>query len=243
MKALLFILLLAVTSVRAETLVILPEIEYISEQNQQGLYNKIWKLLLSYEMMDLRFQVLPFKRAVLTYEREPESCFGLGNSEVAGFYLSKPAHDPGEGYYHTRYVIMTLREAPLIESLEDLKGLSVGNVLGDLPQKLPILDALDETPVKVVRHKQLIAMLQRNRLDAVLGATSDILPYLDQVHYSDHYSLFTNYESIICQQARPELFQKFRKALKQARRDNAIEAVVSEHSLQIVSQIREGKHP
>lgn len=226
MKYVLIALLLFPPALSASTLILFPEIQGIAQADNKGLFNQIWARLQNYEDMDVEYATYPLKRALIHYAKNSDYCFGLSNARLAEYYLDLPSYDPGVGYYANQHAVYTLRNNPVVSSLNARDDLVVGHILGDFPSLHPDLQNPAFKTVAVVNHNQLIRMLILNRVDAILAASSDLLSYPDLVHKDENYTLFEYYESLTCQKPHPRLFKQFRNAVEQATRDGAIESIV-----------------
>ena len=166
------------------------------EENGSGIYQRIMTEALARSTFNVEQIFSPYKRAILLFENGDVDCiysfsgvmakkFGESNINYS-FPLGAFAY-----YMFTPYGQAALTDPKQLESLR------VGAVVGHdtyYKHRLNERIALEF----VTNDRQNIKKLSLNRLDAMIGAIPDLLPYVAQFSFSPKHALVESYDRITC---------------------------------------------
>ena len=211
-----FILTLFVSlPVHSETKIYVPLIDGLFTHDRTGTYDLIFERIKSDGMFDWDLEYVPFARAVRQFEVDPESCISIGNAQAAqDYYGIAGAFDIGLGFSDVSMVYATLSDRPIINNLSELKGLEIVHLIGESPIQYSIDTDANYTPVR--SHNVSLRMLQAGRAQAVFGASSDFLPFEDDLHWSSSFSVFSTYETLTCKDTEKNraMLSRFKSSLE-----------------------------
>ncbi len=215
-KILLIILLIFPGFVSSKTTVYSPYIEGLFTELQDGPYDIIFKKIEADGQVDWLLKYVPFNRAITLFEKDPESCIGIGNQQSAADYFGIEAIDIGYGYATLNVVFATQVGQETISSFKQLFNKRIVHLEGESPEQygfdIPSLNSFS-----VSNHDQSIRMLMADRVDAIFAASSDLVPFDSFVHYDSNFVVLSTYETLTCKDTPSNriLIEQFGEALKE----------------------------
>jgi hypothetical protein len=168
------------------------------EKDQTGIY----QILFKHAMKTLPYRAdeiyLPFRRALLEFEHKQVDCT-YSSTEVLEAMLGKDAiissYPLGSFYFH----VFTLKDAPLINNLNQLETMHIGGINGQAHYYISLLPPTTQNNLKLLNSdSQGLEMLKLKRLDAYIGALPDLFPYLDTLSYDKEFILYQSFDRITC---------------------------------------------
>ncbi|NRB81267.1 MAG: transporter substrate-binding domain-containing protein [Saccharospirillaceae bacterium] len=184
-------------NVSAKTTLYYPLIDNLFETDKTGIYDQVVNEAIKRSNLEFNEVREPFARALGSFAADIDSCMSIGNKETAMIYLGIEAIDPGFGYYETKFMVATLKTKPVISDLKSLAGKKVGHLIGDDPSELGLAD-LGIKFEAVPSHESNYKKLSINRIDAILGADTDMVAFLKEIHYDTNAIIFKSAENIVC---------------------------------------------
>ncbi len=142
--------------------------------------------LLLQEMADMgleyQLKVLSFKRQVQSFGADPSSCIFPTSTIAAGRLLPeiKTTLLGSDRVDMTGLVILNRKTDPMIKSLDELEGKTIAMWIG-LDPKVFLPGVKYGSVIKVPNDETLLRMLDRKRVDIILGFMPDILLAADKL--------------------------------------------------------------
>lgn len=199
-KVVLFVSLVlggAVISINANEIeVIAPEITGLVRDDKQGSYQLILKEAAKRAGISYKETFYPQKRAVRTFLKNKQSCM-YGFTDFAVQELGEERILASYPLSAFKMYIFTNKEGKVLTSLEQLKEIKVGGLLGYELYYRPIRSA--GIGIDIERKDELnLRKLQAGRIQAMLGFLPDLNAYKDQLNYSPAHPLMVSYDRITC---------------------------------------------
>ena len=173
-------------------------LSHLVEEDQSGIYQKIFKQASARTSFETREIFLPYRRALLEFEHEKVDCT-YSFTEVLERSLGESAiifsYPLGAFSFH----IFTRNNSPVITKLSQLANLNIGAINGQEHYYLNSLPPTLHNKLKLLNtDKQGVDMLALKRLDAYVGALPDLIPYLASLSYDPEFVLYKSFDRITC---------------------------------------------
>lgn len=174
-----------------------PDITGLLTENRDGVYQKILYRALEGLDVNVRERFYPYKRAMMVFEQRGADCIysltsvlerRLGEGAViASFPLGK-----------FTYYLFTAQDDDPVSRLSQLRGETVGAVIGHEAYLDGVLEGLDVNVIWSRSDAQNLAMLEHRRFGAMIAAVPDIRPFLDKLSYDPEAPLLEGYDRLTC---------------------------------------------
>ena len=208
MKLFFVMLLLFPILCNAKLIVHVPILPGLFETDGSGKFDKMLKNIDNTVDMDWKLNYTPFFRAVTLFKNSTSDCIIIGNKKLSKQHFKIDAIDAGVPYNFVKLAFYTLNDSSLISHTGDLKDKTIVHLTGESPLEFGFSDE-NTVFLGVNTHQQSIKMLELNRAQSILGTTSSLYAYKDQLKYDPNFIVFKTMETLTCKDTK-----KTRKALE-----------------------------
>lgn len=166
------------------------------EENETGVYQKLFKLASSNTNFSTRETHFPFRRALAEFKAKHVDCT-YSFTEVLEDSLGKDAVIASYPLGAFFIYMFTQEGSTPLRSIEQLYGMKVGGINGQeqyfknsLPKDLSfqILNT----------DQQGLEMLKLGRINVLIAALPDINPYLSELSFDKKYPIYGSFDRITC---------------------------------------------
>ncbi len=169
----------------------------VIEQDGSGEYDKILRELSRETGITFELKVLPIARARALYQDGKYDCL-LPLDPV--FEQQHQNHLQSIPFYAAKLYAFTPRRRQPIRNIEGLEGLRAGGELG-IPYTKELIDIIGNNTA--TRLKDLVQMLDKDRFDAIIAYTPDILEVfehegIEPLSYDPTFPLAVYEDSLTC---------------------------------------------
>lgn len=200
-KTLTLMTLLSVSSSLAAIEIFTHPINGLIQANGGGSYQLMFHKINAALKRTDPLIVLPFRRALRSFEEDKNACFLSGENAVnlnQNYYIS--SHPIGSVQLH--FFNLRSDEKP-ITWFSDLKiEAFIGGESGvdklykaNIPKRFKI--------EFVASLQQRINMLKAGKVQAILGFIPDLTPYLEHIQYDKNFVLFDGHDRLMCHNTAP----------------------------------------
>jgi ABC-type amino acid transport substrate-binding protein len=214
---------ICVSSSLFATTLYVPIIPGVFSVDRTGYFDKVIIEASHRANISFDYQYQPFARALASFQNNSDACFPLGNHEMAKVYLNLPVVSLETGYYETKYILATLKNQNTIQSTSELKTKRIAHLRGDNPVSLNMND-FGAIFTEVTTHEQSIRMLKANRIDVIMGANTDMVEFMNDIHFNSDMVVFLSRENLICHRdsGNDSIVSQFSKAIETMREDGTL---------------------
>lgn len=166
------------------------------EENGLGVYQKIMNLALSDTSYNITEKFLPFRRALIEFERNNVDC-NYSSTELLQDKFGTDAIISSYPLGVFIFYVFTKQDTKAISNLNDLNNLRTGGINGQAQYYQNLLPK-DAKLQLLNSDKQGMQMLNLNRLDAFIAALPDLTPYIEELSFDRDYPIYTSFDRITC---------------------------------------------
>lgn len=147
--------------------------EGLQQEDHSGFYGTLMDAILDETGVPAVFDVLPFKRALKSFEAGQHDCiWGLDAAFLSGFGLEDVPLAESAMVLESRQYLFVAEGRTGFADLSDLAGRTVGVLNGANTE--PLFADLEAKVVQLPSQEAKVEMLLANRVDAIGGWTPDI---------------------------------------------------------------------
>lgn len=231
MRTLLAMILLAVSTLcaAADRVIVMPAVEpHFAEDGNAG-YQRLVREILRRSGNDINIEYYPLARSIQVFDQNRNACFPAARKIAFGF-LGHDVIDAGVAINKFNVVVATRKSDPQIISASALRNRSVAARLG---QALGVY-GIPVSTMKihyVASMEQAISLLEKGRVQAVIGTATGLLPYRSSLNFDRNRPLFSIDETIVCHPgAESEAFlRSIRPAIKSMLQDGSLKSILGEY--------------
>ncbi len=209
---------------------IAPNLTGLVTEDGIGLYQMIMKEVSKRSGVTFTEKFYPPKRAFETFLREENKCIYSFTDDAAGI-LGKDKIIASIPLGVFKMYIFTKKGEPALTSIFQLKGKRVAYVLGlGIPiEKVKIKEK--EAGIKLIateNNEESFRILQRGRVNAIIGFLPDINLFLDELSFSPKNPLLVGYDRITCHnnETGKQFINSISPKLKEMKEDGAIKKIL-----------------
>ena len=233
MKSVLAFILLTLLSLSAaaDRIIVMPAMEPYYSENGNARYQQLIEEILQRSGSNVSFEYLPPAKSIQLFDQDKNACFPTARKLAFGF-LGYDVIDAGIAFNKFKIVIATSKSDPLISSVESLRNRSVaalnGNALG--VYGIPVSNI---TIHYVDTYDQGVKLLEKGRVDFIVGSAIALMPYRDKLHFDVNKPIFAVNEGIVCHPgAESAAFLKsIRPAIQSMKTDGTLKSILGEYYL------------
>jgi hypothetical protein len=182
-----------------------PHITNLIEENGSGIYQRVMNEALEENPFEVKQIFSPYKRALILFERKDTDCiYSLTQVMKDKFGENSINYSFPLGAF--AYFMFTPQNQPTLTDPSQLESLQVGAVYGhDTYYKHRLSEHTNL--IMVSDDLQNVKKLSLNRLDVMIGALPDLLPYITRFNFSADHPLVESFDRITCHKnEKTELF-------------------------------------
>jgi len=174
-----------------------PNITSLLTEKRDGVYQKILYRALDRLDVTVSEQFYPYKRAMMEFEQRDADCI-YSFTEVLERRLGEDAVIASFPLGKFTYYLFTPQDADPVSSLSELKGETLGAVIGHETYLDGILEGQEVNVIWSKSDAQNLGMLEHQRFGAMIAAVPDIRPFLDKLSYDPQTPLLESYDRLTC---------------------------------------------
>ena len=233
MKSVLAIILLTLSSLcaAADRIMVMPAMEpYFSENGNAG-YQRLIQEILRRSGNNINIEYLPLAKSIQFFDQNKNACYPAARKLAFGF-LGHDVIDAGVAINKFKIVIATPKSEPLVSSVDSLRNRSVaainGNVLG--AYGIPVSNI---TIHYVNTYDQSVKLLEKGRVNAIVGSTAALMPYRDKLNFDVNNPVFSVDQGIVCHPGDESraFLKSIRPAIQSMKADGSLKSILGEYYL------------
>ncbi len=231
MKTLLyvFIIVLGIAYSVSAIDLLAPAIIGLVEEDGTGKYQLLMREAAKRANLKFTEHHYPQRRALKLFLLKGSSCCIYAYTDLAVEKLGKENVVASFPIGIFKQYIFTKKGTTVLTSIDQLKGKSVGGVLGDdLQPWYPNFTKAGVHLNLVISTEQNLKMLHQGRIDAMISFLPDIAEYVGQLDFAPDNSLLTSYDRITCHNT-PEgrqFVEKISSALQEMKHDGTMKKIL-----------------
>lgn len=233
MKSVLVFILLTLSSLcaAADRIMVMPAMEPYFSENGDARYQRLMQEILRRSGNNINIEYLPLAKSIQFFEQNKNACYPAARKLAFGF-LGHDVIDAGVAINKFKIVIATPKSEPLVSSVESLKNRSVAALLGNAlgVYGIPVSKI---TIHYVATFEQGLELLDKGRVNAIVGSTAALLPYRDRLNFDVNNSVFSIDQGIVCHPGEESraFLESIRPAIQSMKADGSLKSILGEYYL------------
>jgi hypothetical protein len=183
MKSVLAFILLTLSSLcaAADQIMVMPAMEPYFSENGNARYQLLMQEILRRSGNDINIEYLPLAKSIQFFDQNKNACYPAARKLAFGF-LGHDVIDAGVAINKFKIVIATPKSEPLISSAESLRNRSVAAIIGNVLSAYGI--PVSHITIHYVNtYEQSVKLLEKGRVNAIVGSTIALMPYRDKLNF------------------------------------------------------------
>jgi len=233
MKSVLAFILLTLPSLcaAADRIMVMPAMEPYFSENGNARYQRLMQEILRRSGNNINIEYLPLAKSIQFFDQNKNACYPAARKLAFGF-LGHDVIDAGIAINKFKIVIATPKSEPLVSSVESLRNRSVaainGNVLG--AYGIPVSHI---TIHYVNTYDQSVKLLEKGRVNAIVGSTIALMPYRDKLNFDVNNPVFSVDQGIVCHPGDESraFLKSIRPAIQSMKTDGSLKSILGEYYL------------
>ncbi len=178
-----------------------------------GYAHEIFQAVVNESELDLELSIQPLTRAIKNFQDKKVDCFLGGDQQIFRDLVGIDVLS-SELFLRNNFVISTLKTHPMISSVDQLEGFTIGlergidiNILKDDFSKVEVREGL---------FANQLEMLKLGRIRAILGYYPDHKDIFDQLHFDPKFVQYSYSDRLNCvvSESNKTLIERFNQGLK-----------------------------
>ena len=231
MRALLAFIFLTVSTVctAADRIMVMPAMEPYFSESGNASYQRLMQEIQRRSGNNISIEYLPLARSIQLFDEKKNACYPAARKLALGF-LGHDVIDAGIAINKLKIVIATPKSEPLASSVESLRNRSVATLLGNA------LGVYDIPVSKITVHyvatyEQSLELLEKRRVNAIVGSAAALMPYRDQLNFDVNKAVFSVDQSIVCHPSAESraFLESIRPAIQSMQADGSLKSILGEY--------------
>jgi hypothetical protein len=233
MRSVLAFILLAVSALcaAADRIMVMPAMEPYFSENDNATYQRLIKEILRRSGNNISIEYLPLAKSIQFFDQNKNACYPAARKLALGF-LGHDVIDAGVAINKFKVVIATPKSEPLAYSVESLRNRNVAALLGNAlgVYGIPVSKL---TIHYVATYDQSIELLEKGRVNAIVGSAAALMPYRDRLNFDVNKPVFSVDEGIVCHPGGESraFLNSIRPAIQSMKTDGSLKSILGEYYL------------
>lgn len=233
MRSVLAFILIALSTLcaAADRIMVMPAMEPYFSENGNARYQRLMQEILRRSGNNINIEYLPLAKSIQFFDQNKNACYPAARKLAFGF-LGHDVIDAGVAINKLNIVIATPKSEPLISSVESLRNRSVAALLGNAlgVYGIPVSNI---TIHYVATYDQSIKLLEKGRVNAIVGSTAALMPYRDRLNFDVNNPVFSVDQGIVCHPGDESraFLKSIQPTLKSMKADGSLKSILGEYYL------------
>lgn len=233
MKSVLAFILLTLSSLcaAADQIMVMPAMEPYFSENGNARYQLLMQEILRRSGNDINIEYLPLAKSIQFFDQNKNACYPAARKLAFGF-LGHDVIDAGVAINKFKIVIATPKSEPLISSAESLRNRSVAAIIGNVLSAYGI--PVSHITIHYVNtYEQSVKLLEKGRVNAIVGSTIALMPYRDKLNFDVNNPVFSVDQGIVCHPGDESraFLESIRPAIQSMKADGSLKSILGEYYL------------
>ena len=231
MRAVLALFLITVSALctAADRIMIMPAMEPYFSASGNASYQRLMQEILRRSGNNINIEYLPLAQSIQSFDQNKNACYPAARKLALGF-LGHDVIDAGVAINKLKIVIATPRSEPLASSVESLRNRRVATLLGNAlaVYGIPVSKI---TIHYVPTYEQSLQLLEKGRVDAIVGSATALMPYRDRLNFDVDKAVFSVDQSIVCHPGTESraFLESIRPAIQSMQADGSLKSILGEY--------------
>ena len=233
MRSMLAFILFAVSTLggASDRTLVMPAMQPYFSDSGNAPYQRLTREIMRRSGSKIDTEYLPLAKSILMFDQNKNACYFAARELALGF-LGYNVIDAGVATNRFKIVIATLKGEPATASVKSLRNRSVATLLGETlgVYGIPVSKI---TIHYVPDYEQGLKLLEKGRVQAIVGSAVDLTPYRDRLNFDLGKSIYSVNESIVCHPG-PEsqaFLDSVRPAIQSMQADGSLESILGKYYL------------
>ena len=215
----------------ADRIMVMPAMEPYFSENGNGRYQRLIKEILRRSDNNISIEYLPPADSIQLFDQNKNACYPTARKLAFGF-LGYDVIDAGVAFNKFKIVIATPKSEPLISSVEALRSRNVAAINGNALGVYGIYVS-NFTTLYVDTYDQSVKLLEKGRVDAIVGSAIALMPYRDKLNFDVNNPVFSVNEGIVCHPGDESraFLKSIRPAIQSMQADGSLKSILGEYYL------------